>query len=350
MRYLGGATHLTLFEDGEPMAFGATSLLTQNIRGAVYPAGGIWGVATHPSARRKGFSRSLIGGLFQETHTAGAPVSTLYAFRESFYERLGYIILPQPRTARFSPVPLSLLLKAGLQGSVQLMPIQEGFSLYRAYLREYQKKMHGMVLFNEQEADWMREENKYWLALAEFNDQVIGAMLYRIEGQGGTLASRVFYYDNMQGRYLLLEWLARHVDQVKDVELKLPPSERPEMWYADMNVLFSSEEPALCRVVNLDGLSGMEVGPGAFSARISDAECPWNDGIYTFECIDGKLYIDRAQRYDCSLTVNGITALIYGTHDPESFVFRGWGDPPPAVQAAMRTMFSPKLPFLHERF
>jgi hypothetical protein len=45
-----------------------------------------------------------------------------------------------------------------------------------------------------------------------------------------------------------------------------------------------------------------------------------------------------------------LTALVYGTHDPDDFAIRGWGDPSPAVQAAMRGVFPPLVPHLHERF
>jgi len=43
-----------------------------------------------------------------------APGLCLYPFRESFYERLGYVTFPQPRTARFSPQALLPLLKVKL--------------------------------------------------------------------------------------------------------------------------------------------------------------------------------------------------------------------------------------------
>jgi hypothetical protein len=50
------------------------------------------------------------------------------------------------------------------------------------------------------------------------------------------------------------------------------------------------------------------------------------------------------------LTDQRLAALVYGTHDPGDFAVRGWGDPSPAVQAAMRALFPPQIPYLHERF
>jgi hypothetical protein len=53
---------------------------------------------------------------------------------------------------------------------------------------------------------------------------------------------------------------------------------------------------------------------------------------------------------DCNLTIQALAALVYGTHDPEDFAIRGWGNPSPEVQAVMREMFPPMQPHLHEYF
>jgi len=53
---------------------------------------------------------------------------------------------------------------------------------------------------------------------------------------------------------------------------------------------------------------------------------------------------------DCALTIQGLSALVYGTHDPGMFPFLGWGDAGPEAQAAMRAVFPALLPYMHEEF
>lgn len=53
---------------------------------------------------------------------------------------------------------------------------------------------------------------------------------------------------------------------------------------------------------------------------------------------------------DCDLSIQALAALIYGTHDSGDFAIRGWGNPSPQEQEAMRTMFPPMVPYLHEFF
>lgn len=345
--------HLVLFEDGKPVASAARTRMTENIRGAIYQAGGIWGVAVHPAARRGGYARRLVVELLAAMREEGSPVTTLYPFRESFYTRLGYTTFPQPRMASFAPQPLAPLLSMDLGGRVELLPIKDGADLFVDYLETYQRRQHGFGLFGrEQTVGVMRDENKSWLALAYVDDRVAGAMTYENKESPRRMLVRHFYYDDYRGRYLLLEWFARHVDQIKEVEVRLPPAELPETWMPDLNPQFRAGYPPMGRALDVARLGGMPVGPGEVTARIRDEQCPWNEGCFRFAGVDGRLQVEVAAATDaeCELTIQALSALIFGTHEPETFALRGWGHPSPATQETLRVMFPRMLPYLHEVF
>ena len=103
-------------------------------------------------------------------------------------------------------------------------------------------------------------------------------------------------------------------------------------------------------VSRLGAPDGVQVGSGCFSARIADPLCPWNEGIWRFESSDGALQVTRADEADCDLSIQALTSLVYGTHAPDDFAIRSWGNPSPVVQTIMRTMFPPMTPYLHEYF
>jgi predicted acetyltransferase len=364
--YIGqveGVTCFAAYEDDDPVACAASTAMTQNVRGALLGMGGVWGVATLPAARRKGYCRRLIGRLLDADHRSRRPLSVLYPFRESFYQRMGYVTLPQVPKARFKPSALAPLLKLDLAGEVDLMGIDAGYEVYRDYLRQIQPEIHGLALSdlgNKAGA----EKNRSWVALATVDDRPVGLMLYELRGAGDhKVALRVsrFYYSTSQGRYLLLRWIARHIDQAQEVEMWLAPFEVPETWLADMGVTVETEGWApMGRVADVAQLDdcGVRTGPGRFSARITDSLCPWNEGAWRFETVDGGLHVATVQpddaggarRVDCDLTIQALTTLVYGTHDPGDFVYRGWGDPSPRLQATLREMFPRKLPHVHERF
>lgn len=349
--YLDEATVFAAFEDEKPVASAGSSLIQQNIRGHMYSGGGIWGVTTHPTGRRKGHARTMLTGLLQQLYEEGAAISVLYPFRESFYTRLGYTTFSQPKLARFSPVALQPLLKKDLGGEVEMLEIAQGFALYQDYLHKHHQAIHGFGRFSPRVESSLRDKNAHWLAIARSaQGEIKGMMLYKIKGNGDDLQVTHFWYDDIQGRYLLLEWFARHIDHVKEIEIKLPPFERPETWWPDMNVRTTSIEAPLGRVININKLNGMQTGPGRFTAHVSDEYGPWNTGNYLFETIDGKLHISSSQSAECELTIQAVASLIYGTNEPATFSLRDWGNPSTEVQTTMQQMFPLLQPFLYEVF
>ena len=347
---LDEAAFFAAYADTLPVGSLGSSPLTQNIRGTFFPGGGIWAVTTHPAARRKGVAREMLRKCFEYMYQEDYAVALLYPFRESFYTRLGFTTFTQPHLVRFSPEALHPLLKMKLAGSVERVEIARGYQEFQAYLHQQHEKTHGMALFTPHRAAILREKNAYWLAMARVEDTIKGAMLYTITGYQEDLRVEQFWYDDSQGRYLLLEWLARHIDHVKEIEIKLPPFERPETWWPDMNIHVSSTGAPLGRVIDIMRINGMRVDPGRFTARVSDDYCPWNEGTYLFECVDGRLQIRPVETAECALSIQAISALIYGTHEPESFAIRGWGNPSPQIQATMQHMFPLLQPYLYENF
>jgi predicted acetyltransferase len=348
--YFTEATGLALFADNQPMACAAYSLMPQNVRGKIYPNAGVWGVTTHPAGRRSGYARQLLTQLLQTIHEADMAFSTLYPFRESFYDRLGYTTFPHPRVATIPTSTFQPLLKTRLEGHVERLSIAEGFESYRTYLRKQLSKIHGMSLASDLSAEETKTSDSVWLAVALIDNEPHGMMTYSIKGNGDNMLVPTFHYDDSQGKYLLLEWFARHIDQVKEIELRLKPWEVLETWLPDVDFTISLRDAPMARLLNIHKIDGMQSGPGSFSAQISDPQCPWNNGRYLFETSDGILHVSPTQQAQCELTIQGITALLYGTHDPETFAIRGWGNPSPELQVTMRTMFPAKLPYLFERF
>ena len=165
--------------------------------------------------------------------------------------------------------------------------------------------------------------NNLWVALAKFDGKTEGLMLYRIQGEEVTKFNFVayrFYYQTSRARYLMLNWIARHVDQADRVEIWLPADEYPETWLADIQVRMESAiRASMSRVLDVERIGGMNVGEGGFSAQIIDPLCPWNEGTWRFEANRGKLQVTRTSKAECQLTVQGLTALIAGTHDPQDF-------------------------------
>nr|MBN1229462.1 GNAT family N-acetyltransferase [Anaerolineae bacterium] len=355
LRQRQGVTCVSLFEDGKAVSTAASTAMTQNVRGGLFAAGGVWGVATHPGARRKGYSKQVMRHLLAAAHDQGQVFSTLYPFRESFYQRLGYVAFPMLRMAKFSPAGLLPLISQEIEGQVELYSITEAYDTYRNYLEAMRMSTHGLGLFDYPDKESAIRRNGVWVALAKANGEVEGLMLYSLKGDMPTMftfnAQRL-YYRTSRGRYLLLSWIARHIDQAETVEILVSPTEQPETWWPDLRINVERWFfPPMGRVMDVAGLGGMEAGTGQVVLGIADLLCPWNEGIWQLAVEDGVLTVSHSSLTpDAVVTIQGLTALVYGTHDPADFRFRGWGDPSPAAQVAMRNLFPPMIPHLHEVF
>ena len=151
-----GTKYFAVFENGEGVAITACPIMTQNARGKIYPMVGFAEVSTHPKARRKGYIRELFRYVYNEFKNEGYVLSALYPFRESFYERLGYVTFPQSRQALFNARDLHPLFKMDLDGEGELSLIGEAYDVYLDFVRKMQSKVHGMGLF----ADAQKEADK----------------------------------------------------------------------------------------------------------------------------------------------------------------------------------------------
>ena len=343
------ALYKTGFENDQPVTHAGCFRLNQTVRGKLFKAGGIWSVISIPQVRRKGYVRQLLQSLFETMREEGMMVSCLYPFRESYYERMGYVTFPQVYKISFATSALQPLLKHDLSGKVELLELEDNVDLVYGYLKQAHLIRHGFAVFDDQ--NWLTRFGRkdLWLAVARDDEgEVIGLMLYKLSGFEGRFTVTKFFYSNSQAKYLLLEFIARHIDQVNDVLLHLPAYERPETWLSDLKLNIEGVLPPMGRVMDVQGIAGLETGIGSFTARIDDPMCEWNNGVFAFETVDDNLQVAPATTADCELSIQALSALVYGTHTPEDFAFRGWGDPSPALQETMNHMFPRKLPYLNE--
>ena len=106
------------YEDGHPRATAAALSMTQNVRGAIFPMGAISPVAAHPMGRRKGYARMALTQLLGLLREEGHAFTGLYPFRESFYQRLGYVTYPRIKKIDVDGANLATLSKREIDGIV----------------------------------------------------------------------------------------------------------------------------------------------------------------------------------------------------------------------------------------
>lgn len=356
LKYFANSTGLAVVDGGKPQASCAVHAMSENVRGKVFPMAGIGGVGSMPAGRRQGHVRNMIVRSFELMHEKGEPVATLYPFRDSFYERLGYAEFAKNRFVTLKPEHLGPLARMSLPGSVEQLGIEECFDEWWAFAEKFQAHVHGFALFERAKAVEWRDKNESWVALVRENGEVTGAMTFEITGYTETLKADTFYATTAAARYQLLAWIGRHVDQVSEAVIELGPEEYPELWYRDLvaqsSTVYKDAWPApMGRVISVTGISGIDAGAEADIAfTLVDDQCPWNNGVWTLWGEGGVLSVREGGDPACHLTIQGLSALVWSGMDPATFPFRSWGDPDPAAQVTLQSLFPKIFPVLHEKF
>ncbi|WP_246277751.1 GNAT family N-acetyltransferase [Phytohabitans rumicis] len=337
-------------EDGGTALAAVTGIpMRQNVRGTLHRMAGIAGVAVHPLARRQGYVRTLLTQLLREMRDEGHTVSALYPFRASFYERFGYVGLPQRRTVTFAPEDLGHLLRADLPGELAWERIGTGYDTYRAFTQRLAAERHGFATFPDFRAARLREDDKHWLVTARVDGQVAAAALYQITGFGADLVVDHLLVTTPLSRALLLQFFARHVDQVARIVAGVPADEIPELWATDLGThteartrVPNSNAP-MARVLSVDALAGS--GPGRVVVEVVDD--PFIAGTYL---LDGPTVTPSDGVPDATLRAAGLSALVYGVLDPDELPLRGFGTVSPDAGAQLRALFPRQVPYLFADF
>lgn len=342
-----------LYEDENPVATAAAGPMIQNVRGQLMDMAGVHDVMTHPSYRRKGYSFKLLKHLLTTLHEIGNGFSCLYPFRESFYERQGYANLPGMIKAEIDIQALQPLMKNTYQTQLELVEFIQQPERYYEFLNLYQEQTHGMALFKKKRPP-DPAYHKAWLLFSKKDGRLDGLMVYNLQGSVPTeLKFNInrFYPLSMDSHYHFLNWIAYHIDQTSEISIVLPSSSQPQTWFSDLRYKLGEYWISpMGRVLDIEKLNGLNVGEGSFSAQISDPTCPWNEGSWQFEGHSGKLAVTKIKQAEQRLTIQGLSALVYGNIPPSSFKFRGWGDIPADMGKNMLNLFPPAIPYLHEFF
>jgi predicted N-acetyltransferase YhbS len=349
--------HVTLVaeQDGFAVADASAIPMRQNVRGPVFRMAGVAGVATLPQARRRGYARALVTEILGLMRDCGHVVSSLYPFRPSFYERFGYVGLPQTRTVRFSPSSVAGFLRMDLAGTVRWGPVADHYDAYGAFIGQLLSGRHGFAQLPDSRMAQLREAGDRWLAIAWVDNAVAGAVTYRIDGYGGDLIADDLLTISPLGRALLLQFFAAHTDQVASITATVPPGEMPELWATDFAAVTQTTTASpkssapMARVLSVEGLAGMPVGCARVTVGIDD---PLIGGRYTLDGSAGALEVRRAAAIapEANLTAAGLSGLIYGVLDPDDVVIRGFGHVPGDAAVRLRVLFPRLIPYLHAMF
>jgi predicted acetyltransferase len=139
--------------------------------------------------------------------------------------------------------------------------------------------------------------------------------------------------------------------------MNIKPNETPETWlndtfWGDKGKIISREWVPSCmgRIIQIEKMTGLDVSEGSISVKVTDDDCEWNNGIFNFSSNEGKLEISKTEKYDIELTIQGLSAIVYGCYNLDDFEYKGWGKISEVNKTKIEALFPKMSPFLYADF
>ncbi|WP_457559702.1 GNAT family N-acetyltransferase [Candidatus Harpocratesius sp.] len=324
--------------------------LFQNIRGIFKPMGGIAMVATSPENRGQGNVRKLITETFFAEYKAGMAVSTLYAFKDSYYKHFGYINTHPHRFIEINPAWLSRwnALPEGYQ--IHRTSVDKATKIYETLHNHTISQFHGGVKRPLKRWNELLKNNKSPAVIVYNPDGIAeGFLSYSISGYGfqlfgehdiGTFNRVRFLHSSLEAKHSLFYYLYFHRDQIHKVVLPLYPHESNYFsWLQGFTkVNIRQHLQTMARIINIEeAFKDIQVeGTGNFIFSISDPLAPWNTGVYKLEAIEELKFHQHNYRLDISkisseldrtkpiLSIGALTALLYGSCSISELIYFRW--------------------------
>ena len=347
---------LLSYVDGVAVAKVGIIPMTMNVRGLVMPMGGIGGVCSMPVARRGGHVRALMQRSIEEMHASGQAVSMLYPFKTSYYEMFGYAGWQITMYARIAPEALVPYIRLPKHGAIKQRASSDAGDDFYAFLGATQRGVHGMALQPRVRFDHELESGPTWFASVHEEDEITGGLSYKLDLDKNVMVVHAVFWLTENAKLHLLDFMARHVDQVKRISMPLLPGQHPHLWATDDDQISvnSVEDHAwnapMGRIVTIAGLNGIGAGDGTVALTVRDEHAPWNNGTWTITGAAGSLSVSPGGEPQGEVTIHGLSALVFSGVDPAILSHRGWGTVDPEAHTPLQSIFPPVVPHLHELF
>ncbi len=330
-------TAWAVFVDGKIESSTINHRMVQSVRGVPKKMGAIGNVATNPIHRRKGFVRELFKHVFDEMHELQMPVSMLSPFKRTYYEMFGYVAASRGMEIEFDTRGLVHYINTELPEDIEMVQLDfhDDWTEYIDYCHTQGiRQHHGYVSPKILPEGFRQELRKDRIAIVVRDEQGIrGSAIYakKRDETTGFAYFRIldFVYSDRPARDAILQFFARHFENVGRIRMHLPYGVNPFEFLIDPQMLIQSKlgsNPWMVRVMDVAGALNDLPAPtaGRLVIGVTDPLCAWNNGTWVVESDGKKLQATAAKMIpDIEMDIRGLSSLVYGALDPDEIIYRG---------------------------
>jgi predicted acetyltransferase len=281
-----GERYLALLDDQPAGIF--TALPMNATRGeALLPCAGVAGVAVLPDMRRGGVGESTMTWACRHFRESGTPLSSLYAYREPFYSRVGYATVG--KKLRFT-VPTHRLPNVASDLPVRRLTPEDWRELLPCYA----------AFGHQRSGTHVRSELMWSRVLQENKPLTIYAAGDPVQGYIAVSHQTAFWVDQWLSEvawstaegYRAVLGIMRQLGINKTSMSWFEPSDSPfYAQYLDQGIEVKVTGPVMFRVCDVPkALESLKpIGAGRFTLGVWDRQIPENEGPWQVEWADGRV-------------------------------------------------------------
>lgn len=358
--------------DGQIVASLVLYPLTAYVRGQQIRVTGVGSVAVSPEHRRRGIGEALMRAMLRENRQRGDAFSMLYAFRGSYYRKVGYGAIEVVQTLAFSPsnLPASdearrtrrLMLpdRPAVQALFERVAAQGHFALAR------KPEWWAERLWNYP-GDWVVYEGRR-------RGQIEGYLYYEADSTQGpfklALTLSEVVTTTPEAHRGLVGHLASLADQVQEIHYAAPGDNGwPALFRTAQNLRPGPEvgllsdtgnvsHGAMLRITDVKpALEALPVAPtarGEIVLEVQDEVLPQNSRAYRVSAREGKLKVAgdlrpgaRPRLPRLSTTADALGPIVAGTLSPSRAAEMGLVGSAGGAAEAIETWFRSRPAYVY---
>ncbi len=284
------------------------------IGGQTVKMGGVAGVATYPEYRRSGFVREMLTDLLETMKNEGCTISMLHPFSVPFYRKYGWELFSSHLKASLKSE--SLVMKKQAPGTVKRHVGKDGHSeeIENVY-DQFASRFSGML---KRETRWWQQsiysEDTYAAVYYNESGTAEGYLLYEVKDSKMTVEE--FVPLTPSARTGLWNFICQHDSMIKDLEITTFESD--PLFYSLKEPRIKAEVTPYFMARIVDAAAFLKDYEFSSQERavltIKDDYAPWNNG--TYEISDGNVTKTDAEKGEISLSINALTAALFGYKRP----------------------------------
>ena len=294
------------------------------MRGNPVRFGGVWAVGTESEHRRKGILKGLFNHAFPSMKEKGIVLSILdpspYFGAQIAYEKCGYALAESRVTHEFSP----RALRPTRGHSITARKLHDENEYTKISQLEFTMGRYGSRVFNGWPALFMEDIKAGNFYILERGSEPVGCVrLSIVESDEPVLHVSNAYFTSNDVIPSIIELIAQNSSKVTKVTWNCDPHIPLVHYFHNIhNLKTHLSGTMMMRVVDFEGYCTSIQAPEQEKEvvlELTDAQCPWNEGVYRLHSRKGTFKIERIdERSAAEITLNPfqLSTVIGGLTSP----------------------------------